>query len=213
MTVFLRIYNFGLAFLSVGCTASATTITLQEGDLDNFPAPTTTNPYRLVIGREIMEVTGRDEATNRLTVSRAQEGTSAVSHPSLSLVSLRLTANGVRRMQDAINTLEQGLNTVEVRIDGGADVGQRARLHFLTGKNMNITGADDEPDNEVEVTLGVTLDNYTVATLPGAPATGDMAFTTDGRKTGEGAAAGTGVMVYYDGSDWVRTDDGTVVVA
>ena len=52
-----------------------------------------------------------------------------------------------------------------------------------------------------------------MAGLPGAPATGDMALATDGRKTGEGGGAGTGVMVYYDGSDWVRVDDGTVVAA
>ena len=56
-TSFLRAYNFGLGFLAVGCTASATTVTLAEGDLDNFPAPSTTNPYRIVIGREIMELT------------------------------------------------------------------------------------------------------------------------------------------------------------
>lgn len=153
VTTFLRVYNFGLGFLAAGCTASATAITLAEGDLDNFPAPTTALPYRIVIGREIMEVTDRDEATNRLTVSRAQEGTLAVSHASLSLVSLRLTANGVQRMQDAINALEQGLNTVEVRVNSGADVGQRPRINFIAGAGITIVGADVAVDDEVTITI------------------------------------------------------------
>ncbi len=144
VTNFLKIFNFGLGFLAVSCSATATTITLLEGDLDNFPAPGTTNRYRIVIDREIMEVTGRDEATNKLTVSRGMESTQAIVHAGLSLVSLRLTSEGVQRMQDAINALEQGLNTIEVRVNDGMDTGQRPRINIVSGAGITVV-ATDEP--------------------------------------------------------------------
>lgn len=153
VTDFLRMYNFGLGFIAVGCTASATTITMLEGDLDNFPAPSNTNHYRIVIGREIMEVTGRDEATNKLTVTRGLEGTLAASHAGLSLVSLRLTGEGIRRMQDAINALEQGLNTVEVRVNDGADTGQRPRINVVGGAGVTVTATDSPANNEVRIVI------------------------------------------------------------
>ena len=208
-TTFLRIWNFGLGFTAVAVAASATAVTLMEGDLDNFPGPSETETYRIVIDREIMEVTGRDEATNKLTVTRAQEGTVAVSHSSLALVSLRLTADGVRRMQNAINALEQGLNTVEIRINSGADVGQQPRINFLDGANADFSATESLPNNEVQVTLDVNLDSYTVAALP-AGAVGDMAFASDALKPGEGAGTGTGVMVYHDGTGWFAVHDSAV---
>lgn len=47
----------------------------------------------------------------------------------------------------------------------------------------------------------INLKGYTVAALPGV---GDsaMAYATDGRKAGEGAGAGTGVIVYRSGGVW-----------
>ncbi len=53
----------------------------------------------------------------------------------------------------------------------------------------------------------------TVATLPAAGQNGRLRFATDGRKTGEGVGAGTGVLVYDDSVAWRRVDDGTTVVA
>lgn len=51
------------------------------------------------------------------------------------------------------------------------------------------------------------------ANLPAAGQTGRLLFVTDGRKTGEGAGAGTGVLAYDDGVAWRRVDDGTSVAA
>ena len=53
----------------------------------------------------------------------------------------------------------------------------------------------------------------TVADLPATASVGSLMFATDGRKTGEGAGAGTGVLCYYDGIAWRRVDDGTTVLA
>jgi hypothetical protein len=44
-------------------------------------------------------------------------------------------------------------------------------------------------------------------------AAGQTVFVSDGRKNGEGPAAGTGVMAFYDGTAWVAVDTGTPVAA
>jgi|GEM_PF-359046 len=53
---------------------------------------------------------------------------------------------------------------------------------------------------------------YTVATLPAAALAGANAYATNGRKSGEGAGAGTGVPVYYQGG-WKTYYDNTIVQA
>lgn len=57
----------------------------------------------------------------------------------------------------------------------------------------------------------VILAAYTVAALPLAPPEGATAYATNGRKSGEGAGAGTGVPVYYSAGKWrVYRDDSEV---
>lgn len=72
------------------------------------------------------------------------------------------------------------------------------------------------------VTLkGVTmyhLGSFTVANLPTVAtlptlAPGDIAWASNGRQTAQGAGAGTGVLVTWNGTDWRRVEDATVVVA
>ena len=61
----------------------------------------------------------------------------------------------------------------------------------------------------------VTLGNFAVASLPSAAGSGagTVAYATDGRKAGEGAGVGTGVLVFSDGSDWIAVDTGAAVAA
>jgi hypothetical protein len=54
--------------------------------------------------------------------------------------------------------------------------------------------------------------SYTVALLP-TGAVGRLAFATNGRKNGQAAAAGTGVLVVHDGSAWCAVDTMAVVQA
>ncbi len=58
----------------------------------------------------------------------------------------------------------------------------------------------------------INLKSYTVAGLP-AGTTGDVAYASNGRKNGEGAASGTGVMVFKDGTAWCACDTGATVAA
>lgn len=59
---------------------------------------------------------------------------------------------------------------------------------------------------------------YLVSGLPSAadqpqPTDGLVAYATDGRKPGEGAGAGTGVLCYFSNGHWRRTSDDAVVTA
>lgn len=60
----------------------------------------------------------------------------------------------------------------------------------------------------VKRTKGVT-----VANLPSGAGAGSIAFATNGRKNGEGAGLGTGVMVFHDGTAWRACDTGATVAA
>ena len=66
-----------------------------------------------------------------------------------------------------------------------------------------------EANERSEVTGSVVAVAF--ASLPAAGQAGRLLFVTDGRKTGEGAAAGTGVLAYDDNVAWRRVDDGTTV--
>jgi hypothetical protein len=52
----------------------------------------------------------------------------------------------------------------------------------------------------------------TVASLPTGSA-GDLAYATNGRKNGEGAGLGTGVLVFKDATAWRAVDTGATVAA
>ncbi|MFO1026189.1 MAG: hypothetical protein U1E70_13465 [Acetobacteraceae bacterium] len=58
-----------------------------------------------------------------------------------------------------------------------------------------------------------TLPSYAVASLPGGCSAGAVAYAANGRKPTEGAGAGTGVQVYFDGSRWISVSSGSAVVA
>lgn len=56
--------------------------------------------------------------------------------------------------------------------------------------------------------------NHTVATINALTATaGLIAFATNGRKNGEGAGAGTGVIAFADGTAWRACDTGATLAA
>ncbi len=55
--------------------------------------------------------------------------------------------------------------------------------------------------------------SYTVAGLPANAAPGQRAFASDGRKPGEGPGFGTGMLCFFDGSNWISVSSGTAVAA
>jgi hypothetical protein len=57
------------------------------------------------------------------------------------------------------------------------------------------------------------LPSYTLASLPAGPGAGATAFASNGRKPAEGAGAGSGVEVFYDGGRWISVCSGAQVLA
>jgi hypothetical protein len=57
------------------------------------------------------------------------------------------------------------------------------------------------------------LPAYAVPSLPASPGAGAKAFANNGRKPSEGAGAGSGVEVFYDGRSWISVCSGAPVAA
>lgn len=62
------------------------------------------------------------------------------------------------------------------------------------------------------------LGNFTVATLPTAASLatlerGDTAFATNAMKASETSGNGTGNLVFWDGTNWIRSDTGATAAA
>jgi len=55
--------------------------------------------------------------------------------------------------------------------------------------------------------------SYTVANLPSEKAEGDIVYASNGRKAGQSAGNGTGVLVFYDGAQWIAADTGATAAA
>jgi hypothetical protein len=59
----------------------------------------------------------------------------------------------------------------------------------------------------------IVLPSYAVPALPSGVPAGAKAFTSNGRKPGEGVGSGTGVEVFFDGQRWISSCSGSAVVA
>lgn len=73
------------------------------------------------------------------------------------------------------------------------------------GRNLAVTG-------DATFTKAPIIPSFTVAGLPGGSSI-RIAFASNGRKNGEGAGAGTGVLVFHDGTAWRACDTGATVAA
>ena len=62
-------------------------------------------------------------------------------------------------------------------------------------------------------TGGASLGIAAAVNAIGSPVPGLHAFATNGRKPGEGAGAGTGVLAIYDGTAWVSCFSGAALAA
>lgn len=93
----------------------------------------------------------------------------------------------------ALVTSLSGLSAIEVVASGGLQFGGTAS------------------GGPIPVSLYVAIDQ--VANLPTGVNPGDWAFATDGRNSGEGAAAGTGCPVVWSGSAWRIPGVSTAVAA
>lgn len=66
-------------------------------------------------------------------------------------------------------------------------------------------------ENRERVETAGAIQPLAFANLPAAGQRGRLRFCTNGRKVGEGAGVGTGIVAYDDGVAWRRTADDTTV--
>lgn len=70
----------------------------------------------------------------------------------------------------------------------------------------------DQALRSVITVTNATNDPVAFADLP-TGTEGRIIYVSDGRKNGEGAGLGTGVLAFYDGAAWIAVDTGTAVAA
>lgn len=123
-TTFLVPKNNANSKLAADITAVATSLTVQSGEGARFPS---TYPFNISIDNEILKVTNR--STDTMTVSRAQESTSAASHKAGANVQLNITAKAISDLNTAVNTAEAAIVALQAappahgssHENGGAD--------------------------------------------------------------------------------------------
>ena len=144
------------------------------------------------------------DAGTGLTVT---DGTGVAGNPTYSLADTAVTPDtyGAADSVAQITVDQQG------RLTGAADVAilitpAAAGLGNVSNKSqLPLDGTD-----AMAATLGLMI--YTVAALP-AVAAGRIAYASNGRKNGEGAGLGTGVLVFRDATNWIACDSGATVAA
>ena len=94
----LKLANNAISYLASGIAAGDTSIALKAGDGSKFPTLAAGDYHPATISKadgtfEIVKVTARTSDT--LTVTRAQEGTTAMAFAANCLIELRLTAQAI----------------------------------------------------------------------------------------------------------------------
>ena len=100
MTNFLNVKNNAISALASAITSGATSLTVISGDGSKFPS----SNFNITIDDEILNCSSR--SGDVLTVSRAQEDTTASAHAVGAIVSLNLTAKQITDLNTAVNTIE-----------------------------------------------------------------------------------------------------------
>lgn len=137
--------NYTSSTLAGSITASQTSITLSDGS--SFPS---SGEYRVVIDSEILKVSSR--SGNTLTVSRGEEGTTAVAHASGAQVHLLLTKGAILdklRQQYFFHDDAPPLNRLE-------ENGTVLSLSNFSWVNQGSATAD-----ETDGTIGITTPSQT----------------------------------------------------
>jgi hypothetical protein len=134
MTV--KFKNNAVGYLSTAISSSDSSATLTTGGGAAFPTLSAGEYFYATITAtsgvyEIVKVTSR--STDAISITRAQEGTTAIAFPQGSIVELRITAQAIT---DAISDASTTLQTETFTSDGsGTSVG----LHIGSGKTLNAT--------------------------------------------------------------------------
>jgi hypothetical protein len=114
-----------------GLTAGGTSLTVTAGHGDRFPAVASPHYFMATLAdtsgnREIVKVTTRVALSNTMTITRAQEGTSARDFAAGSLVELRITKNALDYLSKSADIEENHYVADASALDQGATTNSRS---------------------------------------------------------------------------------------
>ena len=168
----VKVTNNGYGTLSAGISSSATTITLDSGQGARFPATSASNYFYATLidssnNVEIVKVTTR--STDSMTVTRAQDNTSARAFALADRFELRPTA----KLFEDVLTEARDLDGAEFILDADADTSITADTDDQI--DIKISGADD---------FQFTANKFTAATGSGIVLTKSTATSDEASSAG-----------------------------
>lgn len=134
----LKLSNNAISQLASGITAGATSIALAAGTGSRFPTLGAGDYFPCTIAKpdgsvEIVKVTAR--SGDVLTVTRAQEGTTALAFDANSLIELRLTADTVLSLPFQYQSKTVSANTT---LDTNTEYVTGSGLRVINGVTLHI---------------------------------------------------------------------------
>lgn len=134
----LKLSNNAISQLASSITPAETSITLKAGDGAKFPVLGAGDYHPATLSKadgsvEIVKVTAR--SGDVLTVTRAQEGTTALSFNAFSMIELRLTASAATSLKDAYESKTVSVNTT---LDANTEYITGSGLRIANGVNLRI---------------------------------------------------------------------------
>jgi len=198
-TSFLEVKNRATSTLASAVTAAATTWNVASGEGSNFPASGT---FHLTCEDEIVACTSR--TGDALTVTRAQEGTSAAAHAAGAAVKLNITAQHLSDIHTAVNTLENASTVDTSGTPVANDFARFTDANTIEGRSYAEVKADLDLEIGVDVlaqqTIGIADDNL-VEIDSASVASGEYAkFTANGLESKSYAEVRSDLNV-ADGAD------------
>ena len=153
-TSFLQVANRATTTLASTITADATSLSVASGAGALFPSSGT---FHITIDSEILACTSRSSDT--LTVTRAQESTSAAEHLAAATVTLNVTAKALSDIHTAVNALEDVLPTSLTNggVLLGSGTGAITAMSVLADGEMIVGDGTTDPVAESGATLRTSI--------------------------------------------------------
>ena len=153
-TSFLQVANRATTTLASTITADATSLSVASGAGALFPSSGT---FHITIDSEILACTSRSSDT--LTVTRAQESTSAAEHLAAATITLNVTAKALSDIHTAVNALEDvfPISLTDGGVLLGSGTGAITAMSVLADGAMIVGDGTTDPVAESGATLRTSI--------------------------------------------------------
>jgi len=201
MTTWLNVKNNAESALASTITAVATSLTLVSGEGSKFPA----SNFHITIDDEILLCSSR--AGDVLTVTRAQESTTATAHAAGAIVSLNVTAGIITQLQEAVDLGAGGVDTfLELTDTPASYAGQSGKIVKVKSTENGLEFGDNVATylqsaltplaGEILRQQGIVAPSPLIGTINGAPSATSVTYTAT---SGEGCLGGISAGADYWG--------------